>query len=188
MNVLTIILGVIVIIMSLVLLFVMPIAGVIGLIVGGAVIYMSIRKIKEAKKSKEEPIALSPIRSAPKEIPANIPSRQYDKTATVRIAGVTFKCQMDHEESRQEILSLMQENDPVEIEPFDFRDRPGYLVINPAVGLDVGMLPKEIAEAYPDREIEGYITEVDTFFPEDKEDEIWFGKVKIFILKEALDA
>lgn len=135
------------------------------------------------KEAPQEP-AFTAVAKTIKEKPEGIPSRKYDKTVTIKVAGSTFKCHEDEDEDRQDIITGMSKYDVVKIKPYKYKRKPAYLVIDPKCGLDIGTLPANIAEEYPEREIEGYISDVDCFWPEDKDEEIWFAKVKIYILKE----
>jgi len=116
--------------------------------------------------------------------PEGIPSAKPRKRVTCKIAGVTFKCSLDRDEMRQDVLDGMAEGDPIEIKPYAYRGDPAFLLVDPATGLDFGNVPADVAEAlaaFPDPVYEGYLAESGSFENENG-DWISYGKVRIFVI------
>jgi len=200
MNTFAMILAVILFLMSLLLTLAQPVVGIIGMVIA-VLFFLWARKRKKDEKAKKEEEAARKAAQPPLKVvlptptvtvkgvgappPSNIPFRKYKKAMTVKLTGVTFKCENDEDETRQEVLAGMSDKDAVEIEATEYKGKPAYLVVDPGSGLDIGTLPKEVAEEYPDEEIEGYLTGLDSFIPDDKDEEVYFSKVRIYILEDA---
>lgn len=80
------------------------------------------------------------------------PQEQHENTyelaeiITTKIVGVTFECKKAPNIQRQEVLASIRKNSKVTIEPFIYIDKVGYMVVRQKDGLDLGVLPADIAE------------------------------------------
>lgn len=104
-----------------------------------------------------------------------------------KVAGVTFRCQKDPEENRQDIISTLKNGDLLLLEEYDYKDEPAYMVVDYRFDLDIGNVPKDLTEKL-NNEFYGYTTvaevnSVNSFMPEDGVDEIYYCKVKLEVLK-----
>lgn len=63
-----------------------------------------------------------------------------------KIVGVTFECKKAPNIQRQDVLAAIRKNSKVAIEPFLYIDKVGYMVVRQKDGLDLGVLPADIAE------------------------------------------
>lgn len=191
-NIIMIVLGVLLCLMSLLLALAMPLVGILGIVGGICCIVYGVKKRREPSAPADPaPAAPSaPVRTVRKSTPRpdGVPSRKYDKTATVKLSGVTFKCQNDPSSLRQDILSGMSDGDLVLFEEYEYKGKPAFLVVEPFSGLDVGTLPADVSALYSGRELEGYLTGLDSFYPDDSDDLVYYSKVKFFVLQEAADA
>ena len=185
------VLAIILAVMSLLLLIVSPVAGIIGILLAALLFFVSRKNLKKEKADQEARAQASLQRQqafneklkAVSEM--KVPTGKYSKTMTVKVAGVTHKCRNDETTNRQEVLERMDAGDVVLIQPYKFSGRTAYLVVDPLSGDDLGNLPEDVAEAYPDAKIEGCIAEVGSFTLEDKDEDIYFARVKIYIMEEA---
>ena len=103
-----------------------------------------------------------------------------------KVAGVTYKCRKDPDESRQEVLAGMHAGNLLILEEFEHKGEPAYLIVDYMTDLDIGAVPKNLAEKIS-TEFYGHVTqaevsEVGSFFPDNEAEEIFFCKVKLIIL------
>lgn len=113
-----------------------------------------------------------------------LPTGKIRKSILTKVAGVTFKCQIDSDEKRQEVLEAMSEGDHIEIRPYTYRGSKAYLVVDPEQDLDIGNLPGDVADEvseFENPEFEGYIAELDSFCDDD-DNEVWYAKIRLFVL------
>lgn len=134
------------------------------------------------KKEEKKPVSAAPLR--PVEIS---PSRPAAMTRTFNVSGVTYQCKLDKEESRQDILSGVKDGDKLGVQIQAYKNSPSIMLIDIKSGLDIGFVPEktvaEIFAKFSDPEIEVFVDDVDSFIPDDKDDEIYYCKVKLFVLK-----
>lgn len=153
---------------------------------------------KEAEKEepKKEPIPEEPIpeEPAPEEpAPAPAPEEPLEQPKPLEpvyqiefnVAGVTFNCQKNRKEKRQDVIADMTEASPIELEEYEYRGKPAYLVIDSIADLDIGNVPKNIAaelyEKYDGYPVYADIVKIDTFMPDDGDEEIYFCTVRLTI-------
>lgn len=196
---LTVILAIILAFMSLIALIIKPVVGVIGLIIAIVLIVTTFRSVQAegerdaaAFERESEARAAEFIRQTEEKKErrrelnsVKVPSGKYKKTMSVKVVGVTHACEKNKVLERQTILEEMHDGDRVIIEPYTYAGDPAYLVIDPMSGCDVGALPEDFASLYPNETIEGFLTGFGSFMPDDKDDEIYYSRVKIYIMEDA---
>lgn len=167
--------------MGLVLLLATP-AGLIFIAGGIAGIIYYARK----KAPAPEPVRAS-RNAAPEPIKVS-PSRKAVMSRTTKVAGVTFACHLDREYYRQDVFNRMWEGEKLRVDRYKYKGAPALLLVDPLQDLDIGTVPadlaEEIDEKYPYNEIEAYLVSMDSFWPDDSDDEITTAKVKLFVLEE----
>lgn len=194
MNTFAMILAIILFLMSLLLTLAQPVIGIIGMVVAVLFFLWARKKKKDDAAKKAEAEAQNAAwkkqlaENAAKRAEINatkIPSGKYKKTMTVKLVGVTFDCERAYGWNRQDVLCGSSDNDVVSIEPYTRDGEPAYLVVDPVSGRDIGSLPAEVSEEYPNARIEGYLTGCGSFTPDDKDEEIYYSTVKIYIMEDA---
>ena len=102
-----------------------------------------------------------------------------------KVAGVTYKCQKDPEESRQDVLAGLTELSPIDLEEYEYKDEPAYLVVDSISDLDLGNVPaplvKKLYDNFYGHQIYVEIETVDSFFPDDSTEEIYYCRVKLSV-------
>lgn len=183
----TIVLSVVLIVLGLLLCIANPI-GLLFVAIGIGLIVWSVKSPKKAETRRTASRPAQATTTAPKygrgNNPAGMPSQKPRKQTTCKIAGVTFPCKLDEDENRQDILDHMSVGDPIEVQPYKFRGKPAFLLVDPEVGLDFGTVPADVAEmlaGYPNPSFEGYIYELESFENDDGE-YVSFGKVRLFLI------
>ncbi len=191
-----------IIIMGIVLLFAVPLYGVFSILfgIGGIILYKRSTK-EEQKPAEPTPPVVTHTEITPTykvSVKTNIeydeddnpiikPSRETVKTYHSKVAGVTFKCERDKDTTRKEIIELLIDGQELNVDKFEYNDQPACLLIEPMSRFDIGTLPKnvaaEIEEKYPDNELEVFVEEAGTFYPEDSEEEKPYCRVTVFVLK-----
>ena len=193
-RIIMIILSIALILMGL-LLSLVSTTGFFGAALGVVLLIYFIRfnpdKIKEKSKAEEADHKIPEITAAyidtePDKVepPKGIPSAKPRKQVTTSVAGVTFNCSLDRDESRQEILEDIYEGDPVEIREYEYQGSPAYYVIDPQTGLDIGSLPSSVAQKisqFDDPKFEAYVTRRGSFESDDR-GSIEFCEVRVYVI------
>ena len=126
----------------------------------------------------------------PAPIPTHTPTiakteRKVIYKTVFKVAGVTYKCKKDKEENRQDVLSGLSDGDFLLLEEYTYRGESAYLVVDYHSDLDIGNVPAPIAEKinneYYGRTTEAEVYEIDSFYPDDKDEEIYYCKVQLKI-------
>lgn len=162
-------------------------AGLCLMLVG--VFLLFVREDKKKRKGitepEPEPEPVPDPEPEPEPEPEPPMERKVIYETVFKVAGVTYKCQKDPEESRQDVLSSVQEGDLLILEEFEHKGEPAYLIVDYRTDLDIGTVPKNLAEKI-NAEFYGHVTqaEVDTvgsFYPDDGTEEIFFCKARLII-------
>lgn len=135
------------------------------------------------KKEEKKPVYTAPL---PK-VQDIKPSGPVLMSRMFKVAGVTYRCALDKTESRQDVLAGMSDGDRLDTEIGSYRGTPSIMLIDPDSGLDIGFVPENItAEIFAktnDPTIEAYAVDVSCFYPDDKDEEIYYCKARLFVLK-----
>ena len=156
-------------------------------IVGIPLIFLGVFLYRK-KKKQDPPVPIStsaPAKKKDAETPEGIPSAKPRKQFSCKVAGVSFKCAMDEEMTRQEVLEGVHNGQIVSIVPYKYKGEPAYYVVDPDVDLDFGNLPADISEEVSEFEnptFEAYVKEVDYFYPDDKDEPIYYCVIQGFVL------
>lgn len=113
-----------------------------------------------------------------------LPTRMFRKSILTKVAGVTFRCKLDHDEKRQDIIADMVQQDRIDIRPYKYDGETAYLIIDQNTGLDIGVVPSDVADEISEvenPEFEGYVAEIG-WFEDDNNKEIWYATARIFVL------
>ena len=117
--------------------------------------------------------------------PENMRTISYHKTFNV--AGVTFKCKLNEDVKRQEILEYCKTKDRIHLEQYEYKGEPAFLIVLDKNNLDIGTVPANIVPTilkYKDRDTSVEFTEVSYFQPEGKRKEINYAKVQFLVYKD----
>lgn len=172
--------------MSLVLLIVSK-AGFIGIAIGVAVLVYCIKFYPQRRAEPESPkitAAYVDTHTGPAAPPEGIPSAKPRKQVTTKVAGVTFKCDLDRDEKRQDVLEGVYEGDYVEIQEYEYKGSPAFYVIDPQTGLDIGNLPSDVAQKisqFDNPIYEAYVTRRGSFEPDDR-DPVEYCEVRVYVI------
>lgn len=170
----------VVILLGVVLLLATP-AGIVFIIGGIVGIIYAVRK-----KPEPEPRPRSQRPASPQTVTVS-PSRRSVMSRTFNVAGVTCNCSIDPEYSRQDVFARAYEGEALNVEEYQYKGAPALLLVEPLQDLDIGNVPAdlvaEIVERFPENELEAYIVNIDSFFPDDRDEEITTCKVKIYVLE-----
>ena len=123
--------------------------------------------------------------TGPADPPEGIPSAKPRKQVTTKVAGVTFKCDLDRNESRQEILEGVYEGDYVELQEYEYKGSPAFYVIDTQTGLDIGNIPADVAQKisqFDNPIYEAYVTRRGSFEPDDDRDPVEYCEVRIYVI------
>lgn len=147
--------------------------------------YSDIRQqLDEIQADKQKRI--NQKRSEHKIKPYGMPSGKVLKQMTISPVGITFDCEKGNF-SRQDILINLEEGDIVTVEKYKYKGKDAYMLIGGRHNKDFGVinagLASDIARDYPGKKIEGYISKTDRFYAEDKEENIYTCKVKLYIVE-----
>ena len=102
-----------------------------------------------------------------------------------KVAGVTFKCQKNKKENRQDILSSLTEVSPIDLEEYEYKGKPAYLVVDCISDLDIGTVPEDIANeisnCFYGQDMDLEIRSIESFLPEEGIEEIYYCEVELKI-------
>lgn len=176
--------------------FTLVLLGVIGIVTGlheGYIIIISgllimlikvsLLFVREDKKKRK--VTSDPDTSDPD--PVRPADQKVIYSTVFKVTGVTFDCQKDNQESRQNIISGLKTRDLLILEEFEYKKEPAYLVVDYSSDLDIGTVPADLTEQLNDK-FYGHTTimevvSVDSFIPDDSTEEIYFCKVKMEVLE-----
>ena len=175
----TMIIGIIAIVIGLLLMVIGIIGGIVPVVIGIACVVLS-------RRQKKMPKGELPMAAASIPVETKIPSsagKKYVGSETVKVVGVTFACGLDGSCNRQDILKDMRPGEPVVFEPYEYNGAPACYVVDLKTGLDIGTLPSKIVEKYAGKSFEGFLSNVDSFVPDDRDEEIYYANVKLNIME-----
>ena len=123
--------------------------------------------------------------------PEGMPSRKPIKQLTISPVGITYDCRKTDKYTRQDILINMHEGDKVVIEKYKYKGKDAYMLVDVIRDDDFGVinssLANDISTNYSDCTFEAYISKIDSFYPDEKSDDlINTCRVKLYILPKLI--
>lgn len=161
---------------------------IIGLIVMLIKVYvLFVREDKKKRRSVNEQASVHehevPHDQDPEQQLIKEPDIIYSKV--FKVAGVTFKCQKNKKENRQDILSSLTEVSPIDLEEYEYKGKPVYLVVDCISDLDIGTVPEDIANeisnCFYGQDMDLEIRSIESFLPEEGIEEIYYCEVELKI-------
>lgn len=151
-------------------------------------IYLLIDKEEKNKKSADYKTSKNNLNQKNISKPIEFDERIIKKYK-FNVAGVTFKCKLDKNEKRQEILKTCTEGEKLAVEKFLYKGGPAYLlVIDGWYKYDIGTVPADIAEEIADnyafKKRVAFIDKISDFQNESNKT-IIYAKVILYILDES---
>lgn len=125
-----------------------------------------------------------------KKAPATVQTSKKEITHSkiFKVSGVTFRCKLNKDIKRQDVLRYCSIYSPIHLEKFFYKKEPAYMIVSDDDQLDVGVVPEEIVPTilkYEDMNTSLEFIDIDYFQKENSNKDIYFAKVKFNVYKDA---
>lgn len=114
------------------------------------------------------------------------PERTISYHKKFNVAGVTYKCKLDKDCTRQGVLDSCWTSDKLHLQEFTYKGKPAFLIVRDKNNKDIGCVPQNLVDTivkYRDRECEVVFDKIDCF-TNDRGKDIIYATVQFKVYKD----